>query len=54
MQSLLDFWNGLSATQKTIAIVGGVAILLFMLWSFVFAGADYSGFGDWLAGLFGR
>lgn len=48
METIKSFWAGLTTTQRTIIIVVIAALLLFVLGSFVFAGTDYSGFGDWL------
>lgn len=50
MQTVAAWWNGLSETQRTIVITGGVVAGLGILASFVFLGTDYSGFGDWLQG----
>ena len=52
MQTLKDFWTGLSSTQRTIIIVVIAVIVLGILGSFIFAGTDYSGFGDWIKGWF--
>ena len=52
MQWLLDFWNGLSEIQRTIVFVLFAVVVLMILGSFIFAGTDYSGFGDWIKSWF--
>ena len=53
METIKSFWLSLSQMQQTIIIVVVALILLFILGSFVFAGTDYSGFGDWIKSFFG-
>lgn len=49
---MMEWWNNLSETQRTILIGGGVILAIGVLAAFVFYGADFSGFGDWLQGWF--
>lgn len=53
MDTLRAFWTGLTTTQRTIIIVVVALLLLAVLGSFIFAGTDYSGFGDWIQSWFG-
>lgn len=48
METVREFWAGLTATQRTIIIVGVIALIVGVWASFAFMGTDYSGFGDWL------
>jgi len=48
METIKAFWVGLTSTQRTLVIVFVAVILIAILGSFVFAGTDYAGFGDWL------
>ena len=50
MDTIKAFWAGLTPTMKTIIIVIVGILLAMILGSFIFAGTDYSGFGDWLKG----
>jgi hypothetical protein len=52
MDNLRNFWLGLTEWQRSLVLVilgGTLAILvLSILWSFIFYGTDYSGFGEYL------
>lgn len=53
MKNLLDYFDGQPKEVKiAVIILLGVAGLA-ILGSFIFAGSDYSGFGDWLLSIFG-
>jgi hypothetical protein len=52
METVKGFWRSLNTMQKTLLMVSVIAFT-FAIWaSFVFLGADYSGFGDWLQSWF--
>jgi len=48
------WWASLTTTQRTIVIVAASIVVIgglgMILGSYIFAGTDYSGFGDWLQG----
>jgi len=48
METIKAFWTGLTTTQRTIIIVGVIALIVGVWASFAFLDVNYSGFGDWL------
>ena len=52
MDWLRDFWTGLTEVQRTVIIGAVILFAFFVLGSFIFAGTDYSGFGDWIRSWF--
>lgn len=53
IDNLADWFDRQSTTIQAIITVTVGLLGLGMLWAFVFAGADFSGFGDFIKSLFG-
>ena len=48
----MQWWNDLEPDMQRVLIFAGVGLAFFVLVSFVFFGADFGGFGDWLQSWF--
>jgi hypothetical protein len=48
----MQWWNDLEPDMQRVLIFAGVGLAFLVLVSFVFFGADFGGFGDWLQSWF--